>query len=113
MFKFGDYHLVGTSEVKPSMKAAKEEACAQIRQDLHYTWDEISRGAEPKLHIPCLHCLVLLRPHAIGEHLMLEHTETALETRGRAVDVSFQRKVADAIAKMKEIRDGLSDDTEL
>ena len=45
---------------------------------------------------------------------MLEHTETVLETCGRAVDVSFQRKVADAIAKMRELRDdNLSEDTEL
>ena len=65
LFKFRDYHLVGTSEVQPSMKAAKEEACKQIRQDPQDIWDEISRNAEPKMQIPCPHCLVLLRPHAI------------------------------------------------
>ena len=72
-----------------------------------------SRAAEEKLRIPCLICLELMRPHAIGEHLMLEHTETVIEASGRAGDVSYQRKVADAIAKMKEIRDATSDDIEL
>ena len=35
MFKFRDYHLVGTPEVKPSMKAAKEEAAEAKAREKH------------------------------------------------------------------------------
>ena len=45
---------------------------------------------------------------------MLEHTEKVLETCERAVDVSYQRKVADVITQMRKDRDdNLSEDTEL
>ena len=114
LFKSQDYYLVGSSEAKPSLKEAKEGACQQIRQDLQDIWDEICRNAEPKIQIPCPHCLALLRPHAVGEHLMLEHSLTVLENCERAVDASFKQKVADAIAQMRKGRDdNLSDDNEL
>ena len=114
LFKFQDYHLVGSSEVKPSLKEAKEEACQQIRQDLQDIWDEICRNAEPKIQIPCPHCLALLRPHAVGEHLMLEHSLVVLENCVLVADASFKQTVAAAIEKMrKEREDNLSMDSEL
>ena len=114
LFKFQDYHLVGSSEAKPSLKEAKEEACQQIRQDLQDIWDEICRNAEPKIQIPCPHCLALLRPHAVGEHLMLEHSLVVLENCEQVADASFKQKVAAAIEQMRTERDdNLSMDSEL
>ena len=114
IFQFKDYHLVGSSEVKSSLKEAKEEACQQIRQDLQDIWNEMCRNAEPKIQIPCPHCLALLRPHAVGEHLMLEHSLVVLENCERVADASFKQKVADAIEQMRKERDdNLSVDSEL
>ena len=114
IFQFKDYHLVGSSEVKSSLKEAKDEACQQIRQGLQDIWDEICRRAEPKITIPCPHCEVLLRPHAVGEHLMLEHSMVVLESCEKVVDASFKQTVATAIETLrKEREDNLSMDSEL
>ena len=114
IFKFKDYNLAGSSGVKPTLKEAKDEACQQIRQGLQDIWDEICRRAEPKITIPCPHCEVLLRPHAVGEHLMLEHSLVVLESCEKVVDASFKQTVAAAIETLrKEREDNLSMDSEL
>ena len=71
VFKFEDIHLVGKSTAKDTKIAAQEEACAAIREEIRGIWDLRSSKMAPQLRIPCRLCQELLRPHSMGEHLVV------------------------------------------
>ena len=101
VFKFEDIHLVGKSEPKDTKDAAREDACAAIREQIQGIWDQRSSQMAPKLRIPCPLCQELLRPHSMGEHLMIFHSEKVIEDAGKTGDIAYQRTVSDAIARIQ------------
>ena len=59
----------------------------------------------PKLRIPCPLCQEHLRPHSMGEHLMIFHSEKLIEDAGKKGDVAYQRTVIDAVARIQADQD--------